>query len=252
MLEQEMAKLIIVIKNKENDELVESINEIYLHYWMKDKQYEIKNIEKQYLVSKEIAEMVNYYDSANLTLLESLKTKIIPYRKGLQQHNLRDHLLRPEIINKMTIGSFLLEFFIIWFGMPIYLIGLAMNYPPYYISKNLADKKVKNVEFYASIYLNMSMLLWVFYYGVQLLVVSLAFRSWAFLGIYALLVPITGLFVLNFYPRMKKIFGRWKLMRMVRKERKIIEDLINERTQVIAEIESAKKEYLTALKTKSA
>ena len=251
MLEHEMAKLIIVIKNKENDELVESINELYLHYWMKDKHYRLKDIEQQYFASKEIAEMVNYFDSTHLTLLESLKNIVIPYRKRLQKLNLRDHLLRPEIINKMNIGNFLLDFFIIWFGMPIYFIGLAMNYPPYSISRNLADKKVKNVEFYASIYLNMSMLLWLFYYGIQLLIVTLAFRSWTFLGIYALLVPISGFFVLNFYPIMKKIIGRWRLMRMVRKEKKIIEDLINERTLVIIQLELAKKEYLATLKTKS-
>ncbi|MDO9187012.1 MAG: 1-acyl-sn-glycerol-3-phosphate acyltransferase [Bacteroidia bacterium] len=250
MLEQEMTKLIIVIKNKEHDELVEGITELYLHYWMKDEQYDLKNIEKQFYVRKDIAEMVNYFDSQNITLLESLKKTIIPYRKNLQKLDLRDHLLRPEIINKMNIGNFLLDFIIIWFGIPIYLIGLLMNFPPYFISKDFTDKKVKNVEFYASIYLNMSMLLWVLYYGIQLLVIALVFRSWIFLGIYALMVPLTGVFVLKFYPTMKKILGRWRLMRMVRKERKTIEDLINERTPIINEIEFAKKEYLASFKTK--
>lgn len=250
MLEQEMAKLIIVIKNKEHDELVEGITELYLHYWMKDEQHDLKNIEKQFSVRKDIAEMVNYFDSENLTLIESLKKTIASYRKNLEKLDLRDHLLRPEIINKMNIGNFLLDFLIIWFGIPIYLIGLLMNFPPYYISRDFADKKVKNVEFYASIHLNVSMILWVLYYGIQLLVIALVFHSWTFLGIYALFVPLTGLFVLKFYPKMKKIFGRWRLMRMVRKERKTIEDLINERTPIINEIEFVKKEYLASLKTK--
>lgn len=250
MLEQEMTKLIIVIKNKEHDELVEGITDLYLHYWMKDEQHDLKNIEKQFGVRKDIAEMVNYFDSKNLTLLESLKKTIIPYRKSLQKLDLRDHLLRPETINKMNIGNFLLDFLIIWFGIPFYLIGLAMNFPPYYISRNFADKKVKNVEFYASIHLNVSMLLWVLYYAIQVSVIALVFHSWTLLGIYAVLVPLTGLYVLEFYPTMKKIFGRWRLLRMVRKERKTIEHLINGRTQIITEIESAKKEYLASLKTK--
>jgi glycerol-3-phosphate O-acyltransferase/dihydroxyacetone phosphate acyltransferase len=252
MLEQEMTKLIIVIKNKEHDELVECITELYLHYWMKDEKHDLTNIEKQFCVRKGIAEMVNYLDSENLTLLESLKKIIVPYLKNLEKLDLRDHLLRPEIINKMNIGNFLLDFLIIWFGIPIYLLGLVMNFPPYYISRDFADKKVKNVEFYASIHLNLSMILWLLYYGIQLLVVALVFRSWTFLGIYAIIVPLTGIFVLKFYPIMKKIFGRWRLMRMVRKERKTIEDLINERTPIINEIEFAKKEYLASLKTKLA
>ena len=243
LLELEMRKLIIIINNKENDVLVEGIKEIYLHQWMEDRNYNHKSIEKQYYASKEIAEMINYLEVANSQLVESLKQKIIPYLKQLHDHNLRDHLLRPEIINKMNIGSFILDFFIIWFGMPVFIIGLIMNFPPYYISKDFADKKVKHVEFYASMYLNISMLLWVLYYGIQLLTVALIFKSWIFIGIYAVLVPLTGFYVLKFYPFMKKIFGRWRLLRKVRKERKTIEQLVNDRTQIITEIELAKKEY---------
>lgn len=249
LLGQEMRKLIININNKENDELVEGVKEIYLHQWMKDKNNDLKSVEKQYYAGKEIAEMINYLEVENSQLVESLKQKIIPYLKQLQEHNFRDHLLRPEIINKMNIGSFILDFFIIWFGMPVFIIGLIMNFPPYYISKDFADKKVKHVEFYASIYLNMSMLLWVLYYGIQLLTVAIVFKSWILLGIYAVLVPITGFYVLRFYPLMKKIFGRWRLLRKVRKERKTIEQLVNDRTEIITEIELAKKEYRASLKS---
>lgn len=248
-LEKEMTKLIITIKNKENDELVENINEIYLFQWMKDLNFDVENIEKQYYVSKEIAEMINYHDSANPYLIESLKKKIIPYCDVLKKLNLRDHLLCPEIINKMTMGKFLIDFLIIWFGMPVYLIGLAMNYPPYYISKKFTDKKVKKVEFYASFYANLSMLLWLLYFGIQLLIVALVFRNWIFLGIYALIVPATGLYVLKFYSAMKKIFGNWRLMRLVRKERDTIEQLVNERSQIITEIELARKEYQSSMKS---
>ena len=248
MLEQEMTKLIIVINNKDNDELVEGINEIYLQHWMKEKKFDCKNIEKQYYVSKEIAEMVNYHDAANPGLIDSLKKKIIPFLKKLQKLKLRDHLLRPDVINKMNLGSFILDFIVIWFGMPIYLIGLALNYPPYYISKVFVNKKVKKVEFYASIFLNMSMLLWVFYYGLQLVIVALTFHSWSFLLIYSLLVPVTGFYVLKYYPWMQKIFGRLRLLRLVRKDRKTVERLVNERAEIIEELNFAKEEYLKILK----
>ncbi len=247
VLEKEMAKLIITIKNKDNDELVENINEIYLSQWMKEKQFNPKNIEKQYYVSKEIAEMINYHDTTNPAVIELLKNKIIPYCKHLKNHNLRDHLLRPEIINKMKFGNFLLDFFIILFGMPIYFIGLVMNYPPYYISRNFTNKKVKKAEFYASFFANLAMLLWIFYYGIQLLTIAFVFCSWIFLGIYAVLVPVTGLYVLRFYSVIKKIFGRLRLMRMVRMERNIVEELLRERLEIITEIDLAKKEYLGSL-----
>ncbi|MES2592321.1 MAG: 1-acyl-sn-glycerol-3-phosphate acyltransferase [Bacteroidota bacterium] len=247
LLEAEMAKLIININNKDNDDLVEEITEIYLHYWMKEKQYDLTDIEKQYYASKEIAGMINYHDSRNPNLISSLKAKSTPYRRQLKTLELHDHLLRPENIHKMNIGRFFMDFIIIWFGMPIYLIGLILNYPPYYIAKNFADTKIKKVEFYASVFVNMSMLLWIAYYGVQLLAVALISRSWPFLALYALLVPCTGFYVLKFYPVMKKIFGRWRLLRLVRKDRDTLEKVMTERTQLIAEIEFAKKEYLSSL-----
>ena len=248
MLEQEMEKLIIIIKNKNNDELVAGINEIYLHHWMKEKNYDCKNIEKQYRMSKEIVEMVNYHDSANPHLIDSLKKKIIPYRNQLKKFDLVDPLLRPENIHKMNLQKFILDFITIWFGMPIFIIGGVMNYPPYFVAKTFSDKKIKQDEFYASIYLNMSMLIWVLYYGLQLLVVALAFHSWILLLIYAFIVPITGFYVLKFNSLLKRIFGRWRLLRLVRKDKTTIEKLLNERVAIIEELDFAKKKYLAFLK----
>lgn len=247
LLEAEMAKLIININNKDNDELVEEIIEIYLYNWMKDKQYALTDIEKQYYASKEIAEMINYHDSKKPHLIISLKEKSTPYHRHLKNLELRDHLLRPENIHKMNIGRFFIDFIIIWFGMPVYIIGLILNYPPYYIAKNFADTKIKKVEFYASVFVNMSMLLWIVYYGIQLLAVALISRNWTFLALYALLIPCTGFYVIKFYPAMKKIFGRWRLLRIVRKDRDTLEKVMTARTQIITEIEFAKKEYVNSM-----
>ena len=90
------------------------------------------------------------------------------------------------------------------------------------------------------------MFFWIIYYALQLLAVALIFRNWLLLGVYALIVPLTGGFVLAFYPRMKKIFGRWRLLDMVRKERHKVEELIRERTAIIEELQIAKEEYLVS------
>ena len=215
---------------------------------MKEQHYDCKNVEKQFHMSKEIVEMVNYHDSANPYLIDSLKKKIIPFRNQLKKLDLRDLVLRPEIINKMNLRNFILDFITIWFGMPIYIIGAVMNYPPYYIAKKFTDKKVKHNEFYASIYLNMSMLLWILYYVLQLLVVALVFHNWILLAIYAFLVPLTGFYVLKFSSLTKRVFGRWRLLRLVRKDKVTVERLINERVEIIEELEFAKKKYLAFLK----
>ena len=87
------------------------------------------------------------------------------------------------------------------------------------------------------------MILWFLFYGIQLIIVGLIFRNWSVLAVYALVVPLTGLYTLRFYPVLKKIMGRWRLLRLVRKDRDTIEKLINQRATIIEELEIAKKYY---------
>ncbi len=236
MLEKEMAKLIITIKNKNNDELVEDIYEIYLHQWLKEKHSGASSIEKRFQARKEIVELINQREKEQPEVLTSLKEKIVPYLKKLNNHHLRDHLLNPESIEKSGLGSFLKEFLIIWFGMPVYALALIMNGLPFYIAKNFADKKIKQIEFYASIRVNMAMLLWIPNFLIQLVIVAFVFHSWTIILIYSLLMYLLGFFAVKYYSLYKKILGRWRLLRMVKTERKIIEELVNERAAIIEEL----------------
>lgn len=246
-LESEMAKLIIVINNPAHDELVEKLTEIYLQEWMKSKNYDLKSREKQFVASKEIVEMINYHDVQNPEAIESLKEKTIAYTHSLKKLELRDHLLQPESINKMGISSLFKDFFVMWFGLPLYGIGMLLNYFPYFVSKKFADQKIRKKEFYASIYLNMSMLLWVVYYAIQLLAIALILRNWWILGAFSLIIPATGYYAFKFYPTLKKINGRWQLLGLVKKEKTTIEKLMTERTTLFAEIDLMKQDYLNSL-----
>lgn len=247
MFEEKMARHMVIIKNRDNDELVVGIEEIYLSQWIKDKKQNPRNLECQYQATREISEMINRLDESSPDLISSLKQKVLPYIKRLDINNLRDHLLRSESINRMNVVRFLLEYVIIYFGMIIYGIALTFNYLPFYIAKKFSAKKIKKIEFYASVYANMAMILWLIFYAIQLVVVALVFRNWTLLGVYALTVPILGLFVLQFYPLMKRILGRWRLLRLVRKDRNTIAEMINERAAIITEIEFAIKKYRTSL-----
>ncbi|MFY9310489.1 MAG: 1-acyl-sn-glycerol-3-phosphate acyltransferase [Bacteroidia bacterium] len=248
MFEDRMRELIITISNKENDKLVEELTEIYLDDWMNAKGYNLTSVERKHQASMEIAEMVNYYDTENPTLIETLKKEVTGYSKQLRKLELRDHLLKPEVINKMNLARFFFDALILIFGMPVYVLGLITNYPPYLLSKNVADEKIKKPEFYASIYANLSMLLWVVYYIIQLVVMAFLSHSWSLVALYALAVPVLGYYTLHYYPRMKKIVGRLKLLRLVRKERKTVETLMMQRAQVMADIEFAKSGYINHLK----
>ena len=244
-LEEKLKDNVYHIVNPDNDTLVANIEEVYTHQLLKDKGLNSSKLNHQSLASKEIIDIVNVLDVRRPELIADLKIKLDSYFKLLNSNQLRDHLLREESINKMNFGTFFLEYLIIYLGMPIYFIGLILNFPPYYIAREFANKKVRKNEFYASFRANLSLIFWSFYFVIQLLIVALVFRNWLLLGLFSLTVIVSGIFVIKYYSGMKKIFGRWKLLRMVRKDKKTVEKLMNQRNEVLSALGHGKETYLS-------
>ncbi len=247
MLEYKMQQQMVVLNNTDNDELFVSIEEIYMYQCLKDKNQGVTNLQHSYEGSKQLAQMINHYDENNPELTKSLRDHTAEYIRRVRANGLRDHLLRADSIEKNNIWRFIGDYLLIYLGMPLYAIALLLNYPPYFAAKEFSDAKIKNIEFYASVYANLAMILWGIYYALQVLTVALIFRNWILLGAYTLIVPLFGYFCLWYYPVKEKIFGRWRLFRMVRKEKHIVQELIAERNTVILEIEAAMKGYFGSL-----
>ncbi len=241
ILEEKMMPHLVIIKHPENEKLVAALEEIYLKKWMQSRSLNPRLIVNHYESSKEIANMINQLHLTAPELVLSLRTKTESYVQQLQMHQLRDHLLDEKAINKMNFGTFFLECVIIYLGFPVYGIALLLNFVPYHISKKYSDRKIKNIEFYASIYSNLAMVLWLAYYFIQLLLVGLIFRQWKTVGIYALLVPLLGYYAVYFYPLKQKILGRWRLLKLVRKNHAAVTRLITDRKIIISEIERARQ-----------
>jgi 1-acyl-sn-glycerol-3-phosphate acyltransferase len=241
LLETKMKPHLVIIENPDNDKLVAAIEELLMKQWIEAKSGDPKDLKQQNEASQEIAEMVNKLSAAHPEEVQQLRLKTENYIQKLDTYQLRDHLLDPQRINKMNAFSFMKDVACIYFGMPFYALGLLFNFPPYYLAKRFSDKKIKNVEFYASVYSNLAMLIWLVYYGIQLLIVGLVFRSWPLLGVYAVTIPLLGLFTIRFGTFMAKIRGRARLLRMVRKQHDVAAGLINERKLIIEALTEAKK-----------
>jgi len=240
-LEEKMKEHLVIVNDNHNEKLLETIEELYTTEYLKNNKQQTSALAAQYEASKHFAATINYVAEHHSALLIKMNEKLINYNRRVKGNELRDHLLHAENINKMNFLKFVVDFFVLWFGVPFYFFGMLTNALPYLLAQRYADKKVKHIEFYASVHANLGMLLWLAFYPFQLLLIALTFKSWLLLGVYALLVPLSGFFMINYYSVMKKIIGRLKLLRMVRKERKLIEELIQlreESMQLIYEAET--------------
>ena len=245
IVEGKMKQQLLIINNPENDAFADQLMELFVKDWTVTKGKDITKLINEYESSKEIVELINYFDVENKTALEELKKYIADYFILLKKDNLRAHLLHPAAISTSNFVTFLIEFIKLYIGFPFYLLGLLTNYPPYYLAKEISNKKVKEVEFYASFYSNVAMILWLLFYPTQLLIIALLFKNWLFFGIYAIAVPLLGIYVLEFYPFMKKTLGRWRLLRMVRKNKHAIQQLIELRGEINHRFEKMKEFYFS-------
>ena len=241
VLENKMKPHLVIIENPDNDNLIAAIEEIFMKQWIEDKSGDPTDLKQQHQASREIAEMVNKLSVTHPELILLLRLQTGNYIQKLDTHQLRDHLLDPKRIDKMNAFSFMKDVAGIYLGMPFYVLGLLFNFPPYYFAKRFSDKRIKNVEFYASVYSNLAMLIWLVYYGIQLIIVGLVSRSWPMLIVYAITVPLLGLFAIRFGTFLTKMRGRARLLRMVRKQRDVAAELINERKLIIEALTEAKK-----------
>ncbi len=246
-LEIEMAKLMVIINDNDNEKLLAIIEDIYTNEYLKNKKQNPKKLENRYYASRHFAEMINYIAQYHSSLLAELKAVAIDYNRRVRGNELRDHLLYADNINTMNFSRLLKDFFALWFGFPLFMIG-CINALPYILAEKFAIKKVKNIEFFASVHSNLAMLLWIVFYPIQLLIIALVFKNWLLLGLYALIVPMLGFFSIYYYPIMKKIVGRLKLLSMVRKERSLLEDLIRLRGETMTLILKAESVFIDSKK----
>ena len=237
-LEATMREQIITIKNKDNDELVETLHEIYLPDWMKLKGRNTKSIEDKYYARKEFVEALNGIDDSDPNKLSHLRNITPPYLKSLERNKLRDHLIKSDIEGKSGFLKFIGELTVLILGIPFYFVGLITNWPPFYLAFSIANKKVKEDEFYASTAILISMCGWLAYFIFQLVIIAFIFKNFSIVVTYTLSMILLGRFALVYYPRVLKILGRWRLIGLKRSNRKLVAELVNKRIEIVEQIEN--------------
>ena len=80
------------------------------------------------------------------------------------------------------------------------------------------------------------MVVWPFYYFAQLIIIGKLFHNWTYLFMMAILIPLTGIYGIRFYPLIKKAAGKWRLIRLGRRDEKNYNELLVLRKQVVSEL----------------
>ncbi len=231
------AKAIIALKQKMETALKEvmvnvsnGMDEVYenavdiLH----EKYSGEKSLKAEHESNVRVAEQLNALqknDSAKFQLLkesslqhgEILKTLQIPVKKFTKKN-----------IEKATMISLLVQFILLQLGLLLHIVGLVLNYLPYRFAYKTADK-VKQIHFHASVNFAIGMFGWLFYYLLQLIVLSIISKNILITAFGALFIPASGMFCIHYYSFFKKVLVRYEIFKLKYGNSALFEKLLEQR-----------------------
>ncbi len=230
-LEPKMKELITHINNKEYDAVVLQMEELCKKELLIEQGLNYKNLEHDYLITKQITEKVNVAEINNKEILEEFKIKSETYFKEVRANSLRDWLIDPNQNKKVNGINLVVRYLLITLGFPLHVLGLIGNYLPYKTTEKLTKKILKgNKEFYSSITIGLGIILFLINYLVWF------FISYAFSPaiVYPILISVlfslAGWFSINYYYFMLKTFGMAKAL----KNKKLTSSLLEKRKELVS------------------
>lgn len=174
------------------------------HVFNELKEHTIEVCEEDFLIYKAITELDSCYEQNSLARKKLIADHICnadkrmdeKFQKLLSNTQEAFGILKKYGLNfrklKVNKGLSLKSGFLLLSGLPVSLIAFLLNFPPLLLTKYITNKKVKAVEFYASVRYVLGTLLWLLWV-IAITVVG------SFYSLFFFLSPILLFGLLKFY-----------------------------------------------------
>jgi hypothetical protein len=234
-----MAAELVIIDNKENDQLVAQQEEMLIPAWAKREGINRHHQRKTHAFTQQITHFLKEEEKENPERIKTLREKSAGYFKKINSLKTRDWAVAKNEAGELNWGGVLLDCFIFLLLSPVWLFGVITNYIPYKVPSLIANKIVKHIEWHASVNATMAIFLWQFYWLLQSLVVALVFRDWIVLWSFMLAVPLTGIIAQELYVLLKKTNGARRLLSAKKKA----SELVEMRKEIVKEAEALRAKF---------
>ncbi len=253
-----MEAQVLHVERMDRAALVRAIDELYRSELIRELQAERGLSPKQidtFRLSRSIADAVGHFEEREPERLERIAERIARYRAMLAAYQVRDaavraRLERPPECQRLRHSQRLRHVSSASLGLPFFAYGVVVSGLPYFVPRWLARRIAKKETDYATTRLLASIVSFPLFWGIETWIVwRLAGAGWAVL--FALSLPVSSLLAYRYLGGMARLksqigFGMLALTRRASATR-----LLDERQGLIAEIEQAKSDYLTATKGSS-
>lgn len=239
----QLEALIISIYDNQVNELEAAVEHLYKNKLTKEMGINKKDNEAAFILSKNITKSVAYFIEHQPAFAEQMHKRINEYLNNLNRIGLSDNDLNKDNKSKSIINNTIKALYTIILGFPVYVYGLINNYLPFEIPGLIAEKTVKQLEYRGPIAMVTGTFTFLIFYTLQIMFVWKFSNHILLTTLYAVSLPLTGLFAYWYYHEMKRIKANWILLFIFYKKSTIISKLVTEREAIIEIFDKARAEY---------
>ena len=200
-------------------------------------------------LSRSIVEAIGWFKAREPARVEAIWQRIRTYRALLAQYHLRDETVRARL-ERLPARRRIVSSWEAVVGFPFFLYGTLVNLLPYLVPRWLAQHMARKETDYATVRLLASIVAFPVFWGLQTWLV----RSTAgglVAALFALSLPLSGLIAYRYLAGAGRLGSRLRFAVLTATQSAAARRLVAEREVIVAELERATAEWLTATKGSS-
>jgi 1-acyl-sn-glycerol-3-phosphate acyltransferase len=247
-----MEAQVVHVDRIETAEVVRAVEELYRGDLIRELREERGLADTQidlFRLSRTIVDAVQHFKAREPERVERIWQRIQGYRALLRAYRVKDEAVQARLGHpptrrrlRRTGGAIA--------GFPIFLYGAAVNALPYFVPRWLARATARKETDYATTRLLASIVAFPLFWGLEVwLVARLAGRGWA--ALFTLSLPLTGVVAYHYFRGLGRLRRALRFGVLALTRDQVARELIAERGAVIAELDRAKTDYLTATRGSS-
>jgi 1-acyl-sn-glycerol-3-phosphate acyltransferase len=203
----------------------------------------------RFRLSRTIVDAVNHFKAHEPERVEQLWQRILGYRALLAAYRVKDEAVKARL-RRSPGRRKLQQSWLAILGFPVFAYGLVVNALPFFVPRWLAHARARKETDYATIRLLASVVVFPLFWGLETwLVARWAGRLWA--ALFALSLPVSGLLAYQYLRGLGRLRRTLRLSVLAVTRAQDARTLVTERETIIATLDQAKRDYLTATRGSS-
>jgi len=243
---------ILHVGRPERQELIRAVDEIYRSDLVRELQEErglgTRQIDPLRL-SRAIADAAAHFEERDPERVAQLWVAVQKYRAMLAAYRVRDQAVRARA-QRPPARARLRRSWEASIGLPFFAYGLVVNGLPYLLPRWIARRTARKETDYATTRLLASIVAFPLFWAVEIWIVwRLLGPAWA--AGFALSLPLSGLLAYRYLGGVGRLRNQLRFGVLALTHRQSATRLLAERQALVAELERAKDDYLTATRGSS-